>query len=597
KAAYPSFRIVGPNCLGVLRTSTKLNASFSPVMPDGGRLSLVSQSGALCTAILDWSVEREIGFATCVSMGNMVDVGFGDLIDYFASDIETDALLLYIESLDDASHFMTAASKCSQSKPVIAYKAGRFTQSSHAASSHTGAIASSDAIYDVAFRQAGVERVDSIEELFDCAKLLVRHGQSTGKRLAIITNAGGPGVMAADTWLAKGGLLPELDRKTIDALNASLPTCWSHGNPIDVLGDASADRFEAAINLVLNDSNIDAVLVIVTPQAMTNSERIADVVSTAKQRTKKTIVASWIGGRSVQQGRNRLRQAGIPVYDFPEEAVGALNHLASVEEHQAEIPLDTGVVLKVVGSRKSRPEKEIINKWRQELSQTKGLLGEVRSKQLLADFGIPTVRTQIAHSSDEAIEVANELGYPVVMKILSPDISHKTDVGGVQLGIPNASEIERHFHLMMQSVRVHVPQAQIEGVTIQTMIAATRGIELLVGVTRDVQFGPVMLIGAGGVTAELQHDSALGLPPFDVSHIEGKLRTLRLYPLLEGYRGRPGINLSELTSLIARFGQIAIEFPAIQAIEINPLLVTPQIIMALDARIICDPPACQLQNE
>ncbi len=585
---FPRLHFVGPNCLGVLRPVSRLNASFSPVMPRPGRLTFLSQSGALCTAILDWSMERDIGFATCVSVGNMADVGMGDLIDYFADDDQTDALLLYIEGLDDAAHFLSAAKACSRKKPVIAYKAGRFADSSAAASSHTGAIASADAVYDVAFRHAGVERVNSIEELFDCAKLLVGQPRATGDRLAIITNAGGPGVMACDTWLALKAPLARLSPETITRLNQSLPTCWSHGNPIDVLGDASVDRFQVAMEAALDDPQVDALLVILTPQTMTEPDRIADAVSQVKKRATKPIVTSWIGGPAVQAGRQILKDAHVPVYDFPDEAIHALHHLVSSGRMQQRLLQTTAPASDPLKSSDSSatPSVTMISKWRAELEQTVGLLGEARAKSLLADFGVPIVKTDVARTVDEAVQLAEQLGFPVVLKILSPDISHKTDVGGVVLNVANAEGVRTSYSHMMKLVQQRRPDATILGVAVQQMVSSVRGIELLVGMTRDPQFGPVLLVGAGGITAELQKDSVLELPPFDDAAIDQMLRKLRLYPLLEGYRGRPGVELNLLREAIAKFGRLVQEFPELSTAEINPLLATPDGVVALDARMI-----------
>ncbi len=603
RRAFPDLRIVGPNCLGILRPAIGLNASFSPVMPRAGGLTFLSQSGALVTGILDWSVEREIGFAACVSTGNMLDVGMGDLIDYFAADEQTEALLLYIEGVDDPRHFMEAARACTRRKPVLAYKSGRFAESSHAAASHTGAIASMDAVVDAAFRRAGIERVNSIEELFDCARLLVGRGHSSGDRLAIVTNAGGPGVMACDAWLARHGRLAELDRGTIEKLDQHLPICWSHGNPLDVLGDASAERYQAAIGAALEDSNVDALLVILTPQTMTEPDRIADAVIAARATTSKPIVASWIGGPAVEAGRQRLKIAGVPVYDFPEEAVDALSHLASSGRlrESAAIYLPTSPpssshsfnrvgnaprAAVVANSVATSTISSITHAWRARLGASPGLLGEVLSKQLFSDYGIPVVQTCVAHSVDEAVALADRLTYPVVMKVVSPEISHKTDVGGVLLNLANAEAVRAGYSQIMTAVRNHSPQAGIEGIAVQRMVSAARGVELLLGMTRDPRFGPVILLGAGGVTAELQRDSVLELPPLDDSRIDRMLRSLRLYPLLEGYRGRPGVNLPRLREVVANFVQLVEELPEIATAEINPLLVTADEVIALDARLL-----------
>lgn len=592
RRAFPEMRIIGPNCLGILRPSIGLNASFSPVMPLPGGLTFLSQSGALVTGILDWSLDHEIGFSACVSTGNMLDVGMGDLIDYFAADPQTEALLLYIESLDDPRHFMAAARACTRRKPILAYKSGRFAESSQAAASHTGAIASLDAVYDAAFRRAGIERVNSIEELFDGARLLAGHRPLSGDRLAIVTNAGGPGVMACDAWLARRGKLSKLSPATLETLNRSLPSCWSHGNPVDVLGDATAERYQLAIESALADPQVDAVLVLLTPQTMTDPEGIAEVVIRARAASTKTIVASWIGGPVVAGGRNRLKKAGLPVYEFPEEAVDALAHLASCRQlrdsSSAYIPAPSGMDRSKAPAMTSsdshtRGRRQI---WRERLQATEGLLGEVVSKELFQDYGIPVVQTRVAHSAEDAVAIADELTYPVVMKVLSPEISHKTDVGGVLLNLANAEDVRHGYLQILSSVKQRAPEAHVEGISVQRMVSATRGVELLLGMTRDPQFGPVILLGAGGITAELQRDSCLELPPVEDSRIDRMLRSLRLYPLLEGYRGRPGIHLGQLREVVARFVQLVEDLPEIATAEINPLLVTSDDVVALDARLV-----------
>ncbi len=588
RSEFPNLRMIGPNCLGALRPANGLNASFSPVMALPGGLAFLSQSGALVTGILDWSVERKVGFSACVSTGNMLDVGMGDLIDYFAADDQTQALLLYIEGLDDPRHFMAAARACTRKKPVLAYKSGRFAESSQAAASHTGAIASRDDVYNSAFKRAGIERVDSIEELFDCARLLVGQNHSSGDRLAIVTNAGGPGVMACDAWLARRGRLAKLDSATIEKLNQLLPTCWSHGNPLDVLGDATADRYRVAIEASLSDPGVDSVLVILTPQTMTEPDLIAEVVVQAKQQSSKPIVASWIGGPAVEAGRLRLKRAGIPVYDFPEEAVDALSHLASSGRlrESAMIYLPTTVpVTRTTEQQRIQREAERTT-WSQQLTEAKGLLGEVQSKRLLDAYGIPIVKTAVAQSADEAVQIADGMKYPVVLKILSPDISHKTDAGGVMLNLANSAAVRSGYEQMLATVRSRCPDARIEGVAIQRMISAARGVEILLGMTRDPRFGPVILLGAGGVTTELQRDSVLELPPMDDHRIDAMLRSLRLFPLLEGYRGRPGVNLPLLRDVVCRFIELVEDFPEIATAEINPLLVTADEVVALDARIV-----------
>ncbi|MFO0918793.1 MAG: acetate--CoA ligase family protein [Planctomycetaceae bacterium] len=583
---FPKMRLIGPNCLGIIRPASGLNASFSPVMPRPGRMTLLTQSGALATAIMDWSLERDLGFSACVSVGNMVDVGMGDLIDYFADDEQTDALLLYLEGMVDAPRFISAAQACSGKKPVVAFKAGRFEESARAAASHTGAIASQDAVFDAAFRRAGIERVHSIEELFDCARLLAGQRHALGNRLAIVTNAGGPGIMASDAWLASGGRLADLSDTTVLRLNQALPSCWSHGNPIDVLGDAPMDRFRSAIQISLEDPQVDTVLTILTPQTMTEPDLVAEAVIAAQQQSSKTIVACWMGGPAVQRGRQSLRAGGVPVYDFPEAAVQALHHLVSAGERR--------LAAKTVVPPTPSPAQAVLSQdrcafWRTKLKDAPGLVNEVLSKQLLAECGIRIVPTHVAQTDDEAVELAEGIRYPVVLKVLSPDISHKTDVGGVLLNLADSDQVRDAYRKIQQSISERAPLARWAGIAVQPMISSSRGVELLLGMKRDLQFGSIVLLGAGGITAELQKDTVLELAPLDGQSWNHMLHTLRLYPLLEGYRGRPGVNLAALHETVLRFAQMFDELPELETAEINPLLATAEGVIALDARMISAP--------
>lgn len=585
---FPNVRFLGPNCLGVLKPDNRLNASFSPIMPSSGRISFISQSGALCTAILDWAMARRIGFAHCVSVGNMTNVGMGDLIEYFADDNQTDVILLYIEGINDAPHFLEAARKCTRCKPIVAFKAGRYGESAAAAASHTGAIATADAVYDAAFRQAGIERVFSIEELFDYSQLCKIPTRPKGDRLAIVTNAGGPAVMASDAWLDVGGHLAKLTGDTVSSLDQCLPSCWSKANPIDILGDATADRFRSAIRLTAADPNVDAVLVILTPQAMTEPSVVAQTVIEERSKTDKPVVTSWIGGVAVQGGRSAFQQAGIPTYDFPEDAVHALKHFMSTIEIQSKSEREPAVVAehRSSGCPAVRVSSERIEHWRQKLP-TAGLVDEVTAKQLLKEYGIPVAESSVAHFADEAASIADKIGYPVVLKIVSPDISHKSDVGGVALDIRSPSFVREQFSSMMDTVNARLPHAKIDGISIQPMIDTHGAIELLLGMTRDRQFGPVVVLGAGGFTAELQRDSRLELPPFNREVTDRMIQSLRLFPLLRGYRNQRGVDLDQLRDVIGRFCQLIEDYPTLAAAEINPLSVSSHQIIALDARMVC----------
>jgi acetyltransferase len=594
---YPRLRLIGPNCLGVLAPHSLLNASFSATMPRPGGLAVISQSGALCTAMLDWAQDRELGFSAVVSVGNMVDVGMGDLIEYFAADKQTTAILLYMESLTDASHFMAAAQACCQIKPIIVMKAGRFAESSHAALSHTGALAGVDAVYDTAFRRAGIERVLSSDELFDCAKLLEKLRPATGSRLAIVTNAGGPGIMATDAWLEQGGQMAVLNAVTVNALNSALPSQWSHGNPVDVLGDAHADRFFAALAIVANDPGVDSLIVILTPQSMTDPLANAQAVVTLPIPDGKPLLAVWMGGSSMRAGRHVFETARIPVYVTPEQAVKALGHLVSLGRLREQViaatvqPASTTPSMtasdRVGIDRLAASERR--DKWTARLANSSGLLGEVVAKEMLADYGIPVVSTSISRSATEAAEIAIQCGFPVVLKILSPDISHKTDVGGVELNIADTDAVILAYGRMIDTVSQRQPGARIEGVSVQHMVSANHEIELLLGANRDVIFGPVVVVGSGGITAEIQHDVAMQLLPLSKELILSMLRDLRIFPILTGYRGQPGVNLAQLVAVILRFSHLVADRPELQSIEINPLIVTENQIIALDARVIVTP--------
>ncbi|MDB5337897.1 MAG: CoA-binding domain protein, partial [Planctomycetaceae bacterium] len=596
-AKYPLLRMIGPNCLGVLAPHSQLNASFSATMPRPGGLAVISQSGALCTAMLDWSLDREIGFSGFVSVGNMVDVGMGDLIDYFAADAHTTAILLYMESLTDPRHFMASARACTRTKPIIALKSGRFAESSQAASSHTGAMAGVDAVYDAAFRRAGIERVFSFDDLFDSAKLLEGHRETAGPRLAILTNAGGPGIMASDAWLAQRGQMARMSPESIAELNRVLPAQWSHGNPVDVLGDAPAERFAVALEIVARDPGVDSLIVMLTPQSMTDPVAIANAVAAFRMPPSKPLLAVWMGGPSVRSGRHILELAKVPVYVTPEQAVNALAHLVSagrLRAQSAPLSLLSGSQITEPGelvdmSRQPSLNSERAAKWRARLASSTGLLGEVIAKELLADYGVPVVPTVVARTAAEAVELAATFGFPAALKIISPDISHKTDVGGVELNLANTDAVAAAYERILESVSRKQPDAHIEGVSVQPMVTASRGVELLLGATRDAIFGPVIVVGSGGVTAEIQHDLAMQLPPLSERRVALMLSELRISPILRGYRGRPGVNQQKLTEVVLAFSRLVEDLPELQAVEINPLLVTADEVIALDARVIVEP--------
>jgi len=581
---FNGMRILGPNCLGIIVPGIHLNATFADATPQKGNIGFISQSGALCTSVLDWAIEEGIGFSYFVSVGNMLDVDMGDLIDYFGSATETRSVILYIESITEAREFMSAARAFARTKPIVAYKAGRFAESAAAAASHTGAMAGVDAVYEAAFQRAGIERIFQIEDMFDCAELLARQQHPGGDRLAIVTNAGGPGVMTTDGLIERNGKLAELSPETIEKLNSFLPAYWSHGNPVDVLGDAPPERFAKALETVLKDPQVDSVLVILTPQAMTDPGGTAEAVVRVAGRAEKPVLAAWMGGRVVSEGIQVLSRAGIPTYPTPEKAVRAFMHLVSYSrnlEYLYETPRDIPMEFKIDRQRLRGVFNTI-------LVEGHEVLSENVSKAFLEAYEIPVTKPHPARNADEAAQLARQLGYPVVMKINSPQITHKTDVGGVALNLASDEEVRNTFEAMTARARELRPQAQIRGVTVQKMVTYPNSFELILGTKKDPVFGSVIMVGMGGTAAEVFRDRALGLPPLNESLTRRILESLKSWPLLQGYRGRPGVNVDRLIEIIMRFSYLVADYPEIKELDVNPLLVTQQDAIALDARVIID---------
>lgn len=589
-ARYDGLRIIGPNCLGIIGPHLGFNASFAAASPLPGRVAFLSQSGALCTSVLDWALEEEIGFSYFVSIGNMIDVGVGDLIDYFGADPATDSIVLYVESINEARQFMSAARAFARRKPIVVYKAGRFAQSAKAAASHTGAMAGVDAVYDAAFQRAGAVRVSLVDDLFDCAELLARKRLPKGPRLAIITNAGGPGVMATDSLLMRQGTLAILSDNLSAALSAMLPSCWSHGNPIDVLGDAPPERFAQALRLTLADAEVDAVMVMLTPQAMTDPTGAARAVADVASHSGKPVLAVWMGGKSVREGVQILNASGLPTYNTPDHAVRSFmyliayaKNLETLYETPRDVPLTFQVDRDVARSR-----------FRQMAAGRPGMLSAGESMQLLESYGVPTTAPRRARAVTDAVEIAETIGFPVAVKISSPDITHKTDVGGIALGLVDADQVRRAFDHVMRSAREKRSDARLEGVTVERMVTFPDGVELILGAKQDPAFGAVILVGAGGIAAELFQDRALGLPPLNERLAMRMLQSLRSWPLLNGYRGRPAVTIDRLIEIIMRFSYLVADFPEIMEIDVNPLLVTPKHVIALDARMALAPERIKL---
>lgn len=575
-------RIVGPNCIGIIKPGTKINASFASEMPESGNLAFVSQSGGICTSILDLALKEHIGFSHFVSIGSMLDVDFGDMIDYLGNDPSAKSILLYIENLTNFRKFMSAARSVSRVKPIIVLKSGRSPAGAKAAASHTGAMAGEDAVYDAAFKRAGIVRVDTIQELFDCAELMSKQPRPRGPRLAILTNGGGPGVMATDT-LAKYGQEPvSLTAETVEQFDSFLPQFWSKSNPIDILGDASPERFGRALEVCFNAKNIDGVLVILAPQALTSPISVAERLVETITGRQYPVFTCWMGGKSISSAVEILNKAGIPTYDTPERAVRAFLYMVEYTrnlETLLEIPpkLTTSIVFDHVKA------KMLIDK-----APIRDFMPESDSKELLTAYGLPVIRTEIARTAAEVSDIGKKIGYPLVMKIHSPDITHKTDVGGVCMDLRSDEDACKAYEQIISSARSHKPDARIEGVTIQPYFS-NPDFEILLGAKRDSNFGPVILFGMGGIYTEVLKDRALGLPPMNRLLAKRLMQQTKAYTLLKGYRNRTPANMEMLEEMIIRLSQLLIDFPEIAELDMNPVLIKEGRPIAVDARILVSP--------
>lgn len=585
-------RIIGPNCLGVMSPVSGLNATFAAAMARKGKVGFISQSGALCTAVLDWSLTENVGFSHFVSIGSMLDVGWGDLIYYLGDDPNTESIVIYMETIGDARSFISAARAVANNKPIIVIKPGRTEGAARAAASHTGSLTGSDEVLDVAFRRAGVLRVNSIAELFYMADLLAKQPRPAGNRLTILTNAGGPGVLATDALITNGGELAQLSPETMQAFNELLPAAWSHNNPVDILGDASPERYAKAIEIAAKDPNSDGLLVILTPQDMTDPTATAEKLAPYSNTLGKPLLASWMGGASVLEGEKILNRANIPTFPYPDTAARMFDYMAnytSILLRLYETPTLAAYSLDRLPD--SQSAAEIIQHAR---NSGRTLLTEYESKQLLAAYRIPTVETRIAKTEDEAIHAAEEIGYPVVLKLHSEIITHKTDVGGVKLHLKDAQSVRAAFREIAQNVRDKIGEKDARGaeyflgVTVQPMIDL-EGYELILGSSIDAQFGPVILFGLGGQLVEVFKDSALALPPLNTTLARRMMERTRIYTALKGVRGRKPVDLDSLERLVVRFSTLISEQPWIKELDINPLLASPERLVALDARVVLHP--------
>jgi acetyltransferase len=586
KAAQPYLmRIVGPNCLGFISPHAGINASFAQLTPAKGDIAFLTQSGAVATAILDWATARGIGFSHLVSLGDMSDVDFGDLLDFLALDPHTNAILLYVESVTQARKFMSAARLAARAKPVIVIKAGRSDAGAKAALSHTGALAGSDAVYDAAFRRVGMLRVFTLQELFEAAATLATRMKIPGARLAIVTNGGGVGVLATDALSDFGGDLAALNPETIEILDKALPPTWSHGNPIDILGDASGKRYTAALSALAKDKNRDAILVINCPTAVADSLDAAKaVVDATKQLHGVPVLTSWLGEESAVDARRLFTQNRIPTYETPDQAVRAFMHLVRSRRNH-ELLMQTPASISA-----AKPDRDAVKEIvREALAEGRNVLSNIESKWVLRAYGIPVVETATARDPAEAAKVAASIGFPVVLKILSPDITHKSDVGGVRLSLANAAAVELAARQMIETVHTHAPEAHIEGFMVEAMVRKPYAQELIAGVANDAAFGPVILFGQGGTSVEVVGDRAIGLPPLNAVLAEELISRTRVAKLLKGYRDHPPCNMEAIEATLIALAQMVSDIDEIVELDINPLLADPDGVIALDARIALKP--------
>jgi acetyltransferase len=581
-AARPqTLRIVGPNCIGVMVPECGLNASFAHLQPKTGSLAFIAQSGAVVTSVLDWATQREIGFSHVVSLGDMSDVDFGDMLDYLARDGSVRGILLYIEAITQARKFMSAARAAARLKPVIVVKSGRHPAAGKALASHTGALAGMDAVYDAAFRRAGLLRVHDLGGLFGAVETLGMANPVTGDRLAILTNGGGVGVMALDALLDLGGRPAALSEETMAALDQILPATWSRGNPIDIIGDAPGERYEKALSVLLKDGGIDAILVLNCPTAIASGKAAATAVINATRGSKRCVLTSWLGERAAGEARRLFAEERIPTYFTPERAVRAFIDMVNYQRNQEALIETPPSVPEAFVPDVARARAAID----QALADGRSWLTEPEAKGVLDAYAITVVPTRIAADPHAAGTAAAQLAVPVALKILSPDITHKSDVEGVALDLRSPAAVRDAAQIMLERVSARLPDARIRGFTVQPMVERPGAFELIIGASDDRQFGPVILFGHGGTAAEIINDTALALPPLNMRLAREVMARTRVFDLLQGFRGRPAAALDEVALTLIKVSQLIIDIPAVVELDINPLLADEFGVIALDARI------------
>ena len=582
KAREYGMRVIGPNCLGVLSPISGLNATFAAGMANKGRVAFIGQSGALITAILDWSLREGVGFSSIVSLGSMADVGWGDFIDYFGDDPDTDAMVLYMETVGDARAFLSAVREVALQKPIIVMKPGRSEEASRAAASHTGSMTGSDEVLDAAFKRTGVLRADRISDLFYFAEVLGKQPLPKGPRLTVLSNAGGPGVLATDALMRGGGQLAPVSDETIAALDKVLPATWSKANPIDIIGDAPPDRYAEALDIMAKDPDSDGLLVILTPQAMTDPTKTARELIPYVSDAEKPILASWMGGSDVETGERILSEAGVATFPYPDSAAHMFTELVAYSENLKSLYETPGLTPDWVRRPQRDRARQLIEQARADGRTT---LSEPESKELLDAYGIPVAETRSAATVEPAVEAAEAIGYPVVVKLVSHTITHKSDVGGVRLDLPDEAAVREAFTAIQTAVSEKHSPADFEGVSVQPMIDRD-GYELILGSSIDPQFGPVLLFGLGGTLVEVFKDRSLGLPPLTATLARRMIEHTKIYAALKGVRGQASVDMAGLEQLLVRFSELVVEQPSIAEIDINPLLASPDRLLALDARVI-----------
>ena len=577
-------RILGPNCLGIIRPELGLNATFAKITANAGNLALVSQSGAMCSAVLDWAKANQVGFSSVISIGTTADVDFGEILDYLIYDSRTHYILMYVEGIRNARRFMSALRSAARIKPIILLKAGRHEAGAMATATHSGMAAVSDTVFDAAVRRAGVVRVQNVGQLFYAAKALASKFRPQGNRLAIITNGGGPGAMAADRAGDMGIPLAQLTNETMAVLNKAMPTTWSHSNPIDIGGDATPERYREAIMAVTHDSNVDSTLVMLSPQAMTDPLAVAQAIVEVADKLNRSIICCWMGEEQVREGRKLLEDSGIPAFRMPETAIELFHHISKYYRNQ-KLLLQTPEPTRQHGRPEAEGAKMLIEAL---LAERRKVLSEMESKAILRAFKVPVAQTMVARTATEALLLAEQIGFPVAMKVDSPDLPHKSDAGGVRLNIVNAPAVRNAYHDIIDTVQKRRPDAKINGVSIEPFLSRPNGRELMIGVFRDPIFGPVITFGAGGFDVEIFSDRSVALPPLNKFLAKDLIDSTRASKILDQFHNMPPADREAIKEVLLCISEMVCELPWIQELDLNPLIVDENGAIAADARIVID---------